>query len=58
MAMDPSRLFTPPQNHVPESDPMIVRVPMDHMPWSARKSQQKGWDTKEAGTLTHIPNGK
>lgn len=58
MAQDNSRLFTPPQNHVPESDPMIVRIPLEHMPWAARRSQQKTWMTREVGGVKNIPNGK
>lgn len=55
--MDKSRLFTPPQNHVPENDPAIVRVPLDHMPWANRKSQQKAWESGWAG-IKNLPNGR
>lgn len=54
---DRSPLFTPPQDRVPDSDPAIVRVPMDHMPWSARKSQQHAWD-KGVGGTKNLPNGR
>lgn len=52
-----SRVFSPPQDRVPDSDPAIVRVPLDEMPWAARKSQQKGWDSGWAG-VRNLPNGK
>lgn len=54
---DSSRLFTPPVDRVPDSDPMIIRIPLDKMDWSARKSQQKPWDTGWAG-VKNLPNGK
>jgi hypothetical protein len=53
---DRSPLFNPPQDRVPDSDPAIVRVPLDHMPWSARKSQQHAWD-KGDKSIKHVPNG-
>lgn len=56
--MDKSRLFTPPQDHVPESDPAIIRIPMKEMDWAARRSQQKGWDNSGGKGLKHIPNGR
>jgi hypothetical protein len=55
---DSSRLFTPPQNNVPDSDPMIVRVPLKSMDWANRSSQQKAWDTKEVGGVKNLPNGR
>ena len=66
MGMDSSRLFTPPQNHVPESDPAIIRVPMVQMPWSARQStlgmawNQRGQsnDVDATGNTKNIPNGR
>lgn len=54
---DSSRLFTPPQNHVPDSDPSIIRVPMKSMDWANRPSQQKPWD-KDIGGVKNLPNGK
>lgn len=56
--MDRSRIFTPPQDSVPETDAAIVRVPMKQMDWANRSSQQKGWDNSGAKTIRNLPNGK
>lgn len=56
--MDRSRIFTPPQDRVPDSDAAIVRVPMDKMDWANRPSQQKGWDNSAAKTIRNLPNGR
>lgn len=52
-----SRLFTPPMDRVPDSDPMIVRVPLKEMDWSNRGSQQKPWATGWA-TVKNLRNGQ
>lgn len=54
--MDKSRLFTPPQNSVPDTDPAIVRVPMTEMDWANRRSQQKSWNSGWAG-VKNLKNG-
>lgn len=51
-----SRVFSAPQDHVPDSDPMIERVPLDDMDWAARKSQQHGWAAGPK-TIKHVKNG-
>lgn len=55
--MDKSRLFTPPQDRVPDSDPAIVRVPMQETDWANRRSQQKAWSSGWA-SLKNLPNGR
>ena len=50
-----SPAFNPPVNTVKDSDPMIVRVPMDKTDWAARKSAQPPMNN-EGMTLSHIPN--
>ena len=63
---DKSPLFNPPQDHVPMNDPAIIRVPMDYMPWAARKSQNaKAWnqmgqsgDADGTGNVKNLANGK
>lgn len=54
--MDKSPLFNPPQDRVPDSDPAIVRVPMEKMDWAARSSQQKSW-SNDWQTIKHVKNG-
>lgn len=57
--MDRSRIFTPPVDTVPNSEPMLVKVPLDHLEWGNRTSQQKGWDnTSGAKNIRNLPNGK
>lgn len=51
-----SRVFTPPMDRVPDSDPMIVRVPMEDMDWSARRTTQRTWSDGPK-TIKHVPNG-
>jgi hypothetical protein len=58
---DSTPLFNPPQNHVPDTDQAIIRVPLDHMPWAARKSQQNMWFKGEGdatGNVKNLANGK
>ena len=48
------------------NDPAIIRVPMDYMPWAARKSQNaKAWnqmgqsgDADGTGNVKNLANGK
>lgn len=51
-----SRVFSPPMDRVPDSDPMIVRVPLDDMDWAARKSSQRTW-ADGPKSIKHVPNG-
>lgn len=51
-----SPAFKPPMDRVTDSDPMIVRVPMDEVQWANRKSQQPSMNEQAAGSLRHIPN--
>jgi hypothetical protein len=50
-----SPAFKPPMNHTTESDPQIVRVPMDRVDFGFRPSQRPPM-TNEFG-ISHIPNG-
>lgn len=51
-----SPAFKPPMDRVTESDPQIIRVPMDKMDWAARRSQLPGQDQSGAKPLRNIPN--
>lgn len=53
---DPSPAFNPPMNRVIDSDPQIVRVPLDKTDWGARMSSQKSMEN--GMPLVHVPNGK
>lgn len=55
--MADSPAFNPPASKVPDSDPMIMRVPLDRTDMGARKSAQPPIRT-EGMTLNHIPNGQ
>lgn len=57
MAESNSRLFNPGAGAtVPDSDPMVQRVPLDMMPHGARKSHLGGkWDNG-AMSVKHVPN--
>lgn len=57
MADNSSRLFTPPMDRVPDSDPMLVRVPMKELDWANRPSQQKPWGSGWM-TVKNLSNGK
>lgn len=55
--MADSPAFNPPVSKVPDNDPMIIRVPLDRMDMSARKSAQPPINSQDM-TLSHIPNGQ
>lgn len=59
MAESNSRLFNPGAGAtVPDSDPMIQRVPLDSTPHGARKSQTgQRWDNG-ALAVRHVKNGR
>lgn len=59
MADSSSRLFNPGAGaRVPDSDPMVQRVPLDMMPHGARKSQLGGkWDNGDLA-VKHVPNSR
>lgn len=54
---DNSRLFTPPMDALRDSDPQIVKVPLNQMDWASRSSQQKSWDSGWA-TVKNLKNGQ
>lgn len=54
---DPSPAFNPPMNRVIDSDPQIIRIPLEKTDWGFRKSQQP--DVKSEGmALRHVKNGQ
>lgn len=52
---DPSPAFNPPMNRVIDSDPQIIRIPLEKTDWGFRKSQQPDVRAEGMG-LKHIPN--
>ncbi len=57
MAMSDSRAFVPPVNQIKDTDPMLVRVPMDKTDIGFRKSQQTGMNNDHMG-VNNLSNGK
>ena len=55
-----SPIFTPPFNSGPvDSDPNIVRVPLDKYDFGGRKSQLRGVSPRNDGmTISHVGNSK
>lgn len=51
-----SPAFKPPMDRVTDSDPQIIRVPMDKVDWGFRKSQDPMQDQGATKPLKHIPN--
>jgi hypothetical protein len=43
-------------DRVTDSDPQIIRVPMDKTDWAARRSQLPGQDQGATKPLRNIPN--
>lgn len=54
---DQSPAFNPPSGTVKDTDPMIIKVPMDRMDWAARKESQPQFQDG-LPPITHIPNGR
>lgn len=54
---DKSPAFNPPVNTVKDSDPMIVRVPMDRTDIGFRPSQRPTMKDDHFA-INHVPNGK
>lgn len=57
MANNSSRLFTPPMDGLRDSDPQIVKVPLNSMDFASRSSQQKPWGSTWAG-VKNLKNGQ
>lgn len=53
---DNSPAFTPPMNKIPDSDPQIVRVPLDTVEFGFRKSAAPK-NVKNEFPLDHVKNG-
>ncbi len=54
---DQSPAFNPPMTTVKDSDPLVMKVPMDKVDWANRKSQQP---TFQDGLppIQHVGNGR
>ena len=51
-----SPAFKPPMDRVTDNDPMVQRVPMDHVGWGWRSSQNPSQNQGATKPLKHIPN--
>lgn len=58
MADSNSPAFVPPVNSVKDSDPMVIRVPLDKTDFGARMSTQKAIDTANSMTVNNLKNGQ
>lgn len=58
MADSNSPAFNPPANAVKDSDPMVIRVPLDKSDFGFRASQAKTVDMSNQMTLSHVKNGQ
>lgn len=57
MAMSDSPAFNPPAGTVKDTDPMVMKVPMDRTDWGARKESQPSFQDG-LPPVSHIPNGR
>jgi hypothetical protein len=57
MAETNTPAFVPPMNKITDSDPSIVRIPLDVVDIGFRKSQQSGLMSNNDMTIRHVKNG-
>lgn len=57
MADSSSRAFNPPAGAPRDTDPMVMKVPMDSVDFGFRKSQTPPMRTEGMG-LSHVKDGK
>lgn len=53
---DNSPAFNPPLNRLIDNDPQIIRVPLDKMDWSARRTSQPAIGNNM--NIKHLKNGQ
>ena len=51
-----SPAFKPPMDRVTDSDPQIIRIPLDQTDWAFRRSQNPAQNQGATKPLRNIPN--